>query len=343
MNLILTSECNKHCSFCFAKEYTSSPETEIFDLDFLKNVISEMIAVSGNSTNVSQVKLLGGEPTRYPKFVELMEWLTDIARSRMESNTPMSTICVISNFLYDNDAIAKSMKDFIDTRSPFSLLINVAEMTQKQKDMVAKNVRYLMESNFDKTSMTFGFTINPKLKFEYYKDILDYLEKEIISMHRKIKVESEYLPIHIRLSLANPERGTAKFSDLLKNKELYSQTISNFVSWGKDNDAKIRFDCGIYPCLFDKKVLPFILDWSEGFQSGCGGSAFDLFPTGRMINCYPGKDIESNYHKYESILPLTNEVDLRHKIFRASQEYPVECQACEDFMKKCNGPCSGYL
>ncbi len=342
MNIILTSECNKHCSFCFAKEYTSNPEKEIFDFDFLKKIISEMLITHNNCLNFNQIKLLGGEPTRYPKFIELMDWLKITALNRIKSNQPMPMINIISNFLFENNEILESIKEYIDVGTGLGFLLNISEMTQKQKEIVRSNLLYLISSGFKNTSLSFGFTINLKLDFSYYENILNFFKEEVVEEYEKLETKT-YSPIHIRLSLANPEHNTVKFNQLLENKELYSKIIMDFVSWGRINNIKVRFDCGIYKCLFTQKDLVKILDWSDAFVSGCGGSAFDFFPTGDMINCYPTSHIKSNYYKYNDIVPLCNEVELKHKIYRAENEYPDECKSCDYFMKGCNGPCSGYL
>lgn len=343
MNLILTSECNKKCSFCFAKEFTSQPEKEIFNFEFLQKIINEMIMIDNGSVKFDQIKLLGGEPTRYPDFIKLMNWLTEIVKERISSNTPMSTVNLISNFLYEDENILKSIKNHIDTGAPFGLLLNVSEMTERQNEIVCSNLLSLMSSNFDNTNLSFGFTINKKLSFSYYENILNNLNNKIVSVHRNIKTKDKYIPIHIRLSLTNPEHNTLRFSDFLKDKSIYSKIILDFISWGRQNNMKVRFDCGIYKCLFDEKELSEVLDWSDSFTSGCAGSALDLFPTGDMINCYPTSQIKTSYFKYNNIIPLCNEVELRHRLLRAEREYPEECKCCKYFMKGCNGPCSGYL
>ena len=69
-NLSLTTECNRHCRYCFARPVFRSQVTnakhmppEIFEraLDFLKR------------SNIDQVRLLGGEPTLHPQFPQFVE------------------------------------------------------------------------------------------------------------------------------------------------------------------------------------------------------------------------------------------------------------------------------
>src|SRR5262245_25702198 len=68
-NISLTATCNRKCSFCFATDAmeartaTAFMPAERFDasLDFLER------------SGITEARLLGGEPTIHPRFVELLE------------------------------------------------------------------------------------------------------------------------------------------------------------------------------------------------------------------------------------------------------------------------------
>lgn len=67
-NIFLTRKCNLKCSYCFASEYFNNIEEEISIENFLK-------ALSFIKRSSSQIGLIGGEPTLYSKFDEIIEIL----------------------------------------------------------------------------------------------------------------------------------------------------------------------------------------------------------------------------------------------------------------------------
>ena len=338
MNLILTSVCNKRCSFCFAKQYVTNPEIEVFDLDFVKTLLEEASQIQTNGqVKEQEVKLLGGEPTIYPHFVELMEWLTSKAEERKTLNQSWIKICIVSNFLFRDEKVGKSIDEYAKAGHKFSCLINTAEMNEEQKILVAFNIKSYVLNHLN-AGLTLGFTLNCEYSFDYYKDNLDYLYDEVI----KNRPLSE-TPVMIRLSLQNPEAGKTTFEEMLEKKTLYGRLINGFVEWGIDHRTKVKFDCGIFYCMFDKSVQAYLTEWAGGNMNGCNGGAEDIFPDGKMINCYPGSIIQSNYHKYKSILPTMKEITNKTNLFRSIAQPPKTCQSCEYYLKQCKGPCLGYF
>ncbi len=341
MNIILTSACNKNCSFCFAKEYVSNPEKEIFDLQFVKNLISEAGEINSiGNVKINKFQLLGGEPTKYPHFKELMKWMTEIAIHKKENNQKMSTPCLISNFLFKDEEIGNLIKEYSDTGLAFHLLLNSSEFNnENQFDLFINNLNKFIsfKSNL---KLTLGFTMFSGNKFSFYKKTLDRLYDDFLSKNKTKKNMAK-----IRLSMPNPQQGTVDFNDILANIDAYRDLMKKFISWGKDHNTKIAFDCGLFYCLFDDELREYSRDWTDGSKSmGCDSGAFDIFPNGDIINCYPANGLfKSNYFKYNSFIPAMNEVAIKAKLFRSSKELlPEVCQECKYLRKECKGPCLGY-
>ena len=90
MNLILTKKCNKGCPYCFAHQSrVEEPNCEMS--------LDQVISIVENYDS-SSIKLLGGEPTCHPQFMEIVNSILERGKS----------VTIISNFLFDN-----KIKNFI--------------------------------------------------------------------------------------------------------------------------------------------------------------------------------------------------------------------------------------
>jgi len=81
MNYIITQQCNKHCSYCFAN--SSREDNKHMDFEFYKKVIDE---------SKSNIKLLGGEPTEHPDFFKFLEY-----------GLIKNHVTIVSNFLFKDN------------------------------------------------------------------------------------------------------------------------------------------------------------------------------------------------------------------------------------------------
>jgi len=70
--LSITNTCNKFCDYCVVKPWLNNPEypDKATSEDFIAFLEKEM-----QSGDV--VELTGGEPTMFPGFIELLEWLKE--------------------------------------------------------------------------------------------------------------------------------------------------------------------------------------------------------------------------------------------------------------------------
>ena len=71
LSLFLTFKCNLRCSYCSLKWATDGiwPKTEISTVRQWQDLINRI------SFPIREISLLGGEPTLYPGFAELTNWL----------------------------------------------------------------------------------------------------------------------------------------------------------------------------------------------------------------------------------------------------------------------------
>ena len=339
MNLILTSVCNRKCSFCFAKEFVTNSKEEIMDFDFLKKIIDETMTLC----NSPVFNLLGGEPTKYPYFVEMMDYIYEGYKKVRDSGdleklSILPRICVTSNFLIDDDNVREVIKKVAhEFPKKVAFLLNISEASQEQVERISKEVENCIKPE---SNVSLSFTVNNT--FEYYKKILDLSYAKII----KPRQEKNKNSTTIRMSAVNPQPNSEiSFDEYMeKENEKTFNVFDQFVEWCVDHRTTINFDCGITYCMLDDEKREYYRRWStDKMFNGCGGSAFDIFPNGDISKCYPGSLVKSNYYKYDKLIPCYEEIDIRTSIIRKDKKrMPKKCSTCPHFMKECSGACIGF-
>jgi molybdenum cofactor biosynthesis enzyme MoaA len=76
LDIVLTDKCNQNCKFCIA-DLVDTKDT--LPLETAKN----QILYAKNNLNITEVLLLGGEPTIYPHLLELIKWLSTVGLDKI--------------------------------------------------------------------------------------------------------------------------------------------------------------------------------------------------------------------------------------------------------------------
>lgn len=308
MNLIITSGCNKKCTFCFAKEKDALPDMTFEQIK--KNI--------GKINSDTRIKILGGEPTTHPQIIEILDELKKLDNS----------VTLISNMLFKNDELLEKINELSEI-DRLSFLINISELNEGQRKRVKHNL-----SNIKTFKGSFGFTLNIDTPFEEYRKILEFAQS----------LTPEF---SIRTSLPYPSYGKddEKVFYLYKKYE-YMDLLIEFIKWGNSNFKKVHVDCALYPCMFkDRETEEFIMRWLERPpELGCRGGAFDVFSDDIATLCYPAKFIKADMKNYDLEEHAFNELLIRRDILLNDENVvPKECVSCEYFKKKCAGPCAGFF
>jgi len=166
MNLILTKECAKKCSFCFTGDYSKNTEMSL--------ELIEKLIVKQFNTQDSYFQLLGGEPTQHSQFLEILKLL----------NKYNISYKLVSNILFGD----KTLKNIIKYK-PESILCNGMELDQKNRiQLFKKNWKFLRR----RVHLTLAITLSENSTIEYFETYIKFLIKEL-----------EYIPsIRIGLDLS---------------------------------------------------------------------------------------------------------------------------------------------
>jgi len=160
LNLILTRECPKRCSFCFTGDY--SKETEM-SLDFIDRVLTRF--------SPDSINLLGGEPTGHSKFQEIIELM-------VQHNQKYQ---LVSNFLFSRRTLEYLLENF---KCRYSVLVNGMELFAQDSRfrIFKKNWNKIFSKHKHLYGMMMSFTIALNHTPDYFRKYIRTLKKELIEI-----------------------------------------------------------------------------------------------------------------------------------------------------------------
>lgn len=317
MNLILTTGCNKGCSYCFASKVREEYGTNVMDLETFNLLLDKI-----EKTEKPRIKLLGGEPTIHPLF---SEFLDEIIKRKLPTT-------LISNFLFSEGVRNKIIETVRSV--PIDFLINATNLDERsliKKWSENYNHIYDFLYKFDiEEKMGIGYTFENDKDWKYYVKYTDFLLQYVPKIER------------IRLSLNFPDKNKDNFY-FINNKELGEKFLV-MTRKAIDIGAIPSIDCIVYPCMFqNKEEFKYVRKFTENFKTKCFSSPFDIFPNQEAIYCYPlGDSIRVNTKEYENIDDAKNKVKDLYKKIEDNISLPNQCKECPFFRNECNGPCLGF-
>jgi uncharacterized Fe-S cluster-containing radical SAM superfamily protein len=309
-NLVISTICNQNCVYCFTtdhREQNRAGSLPVADQSFLQlDHFEERLSFLARS-NVDEVRLLGGEPTLHPQFVELVE------RARVAGKE----VKVFTNGLMPQSALA--CLEAIPVQE-CTVVVNVNEPDaagdgrtyQRQLD----TIRRLGER------ATLGFTI-------YRTDFRPEFLLDLIAA-------SGCTPI-IRLGMAQPCLSGANRYLHPGQYRAVAVKITRFARLAAEAGVSLGFDCGFVRCVFSDADLETLQEARADVGWRCS-PILDIDVEGNVIHCYPLARLTS--------LPLTpmadasglrSALEARTRPYRQSGVFP-ECSACT---LKLAGECPG--
>lgn len=238
-----TSICNLKCTFCStsANDFKLHPVNYVVELDYLLDYVKEVINFKGAETIVFIDSV--GEPTTYPKFVELVDGLSKIKN--------VKEISVVTNGTLLNEDKIKALERAGLTKINLSL------------HSLDKNLaRSLMGFNFydvNKVIETAKLITSSKIKLwvtpVYIPTVNEKDIEEIIKFCKDIGAE-------IRIQ----KYEVYKYGRKMKvNKQTYYQFYKNLEEWEKKYGMKLKFGCSDLRLKKTKK-LPIKFNKDEKAQ-----------------------------------------------------------------------------
>ncbi|MFW6046593.1 MAG: radical SAM protein [Candidatus Woesearchaeota archaeon] len=319
MNLILTTGCNKGCSYCFAKNVREEYGVNTMTMETFNTLLDKIEKLKD-----PHAKLLGGEPTTHPQFIEMLDEL-------IKRKIPTT---IISNFLFNEEIRNKIIELIKNVKVEF--LVNGSDLEHNNLiEKWAANYNYIYKFlyNFDiEEQMKVGYTIEKDKSWKYYVKYTDFLLKHIHKIER------------LRLSLDFPGDEKRKNDFYFINNTDLGETFLILTKKALDIGARPSIDCIIYPCMFEnKEEFKYIRKFSETFKTKCDGVPFDVFPNQEAIYCYPLKKLAINTTEYNDLDAAVGELKNKANDIKKNIQVPEECQKCSFYGAECAGPCLGFF
>ncbi len=307
MNLLITKTCNRSCPYCFAQtevtlDSTHSAGNISFDafkqyLSFLKN------------NSINSLKLLGGEPTMHPYFIELI----DLGLKNE------FTVTVFSNGIWKNQHRLK-LRDA--QYKNIQYLINVNE----NKDTKAHEKAQLV-----KTLEAVGEQV--QLSFNIFRQDFDLtFLQDVINTYGLLR--------SIRVGLSSPIVGAGNSAINVSDLKHIGKRLIQQMTIMEAADILVEFDCGFTYCMFEESDAATIVQSTKyGLFSTCDfiGDVdynLDVWP------CFPLSNAPHvNLEKYNKIEDIRNYYKNKFSSIRSFGSTD-ECLQCKYLRRnQCCGGC----
>lgn len=305
-NLVLTTECQRKCPYCFAKDDQNKKLSFSWD-SFVK-------AIDFISTGSKIINLLGGEPTLHPEFMRMLKYLI--------SND--FTVQVFTNGMLSDDILTK-LVNFINEntleKDQLYFAVNINAKKHRSKEETLKQSKFLNSIN----SLAYpSFTI-------YEKDTNLLFLVDLVNKYN--------LDPTIKLGLAMPVINGSNTFLPLKNYRNVAENIMNLSD--NSNGITITLDCGFPLCMFTLDEIYKLNENKENDFMFLCGQPLDIHPDLNVTNCYPLSKLHKiNIDKFETFDELNNY--FKDGFVTPSGVFNTKCKECAFFRKICSGGCKGF-
>jgi MoaA/NifB/PqqE/SkfB family radical SAM enzyme len=306
-NIILTTDCQRKCSYCFAQEDRDANMS--FTFDNFKRVIKFI------STGPKLINLLGGEPTLNKDFVRMLGYV------------------IVNDFI---------VQVFTNGMIPDRVLHNILSLLNKTS-LREDQLYFAININEEK----YRTEEENKLQDNFLKKLGNLVypsftihDKDTDLLFLRDFIHNYNLDPVIRLGLAMPVKpGSNKYLP----REDYSKVAANIIKLSENSPGiTIKFDCGFPLCMFTaEEINKLNRDKENDFVFVCG-SPIDIYPDLTFTNCYPLSQIHrGRVTDYEYIIELY--AFLTDYFTTSFGIYGDQCTTCSFFKRECSGGCKGFF
>lgn len=306
MNIILNEYCNLNCSYCFAQNARTNKYMSIQNFNTVINFLKK--------SNIKVLKLLGGEPTLHPNFVDIVQ--------QSISDDFFGKIVIFTNGL----ELTKNLVDKISSKK-IEYLINLNSpkfIGEIKYSKTLDNIKYLTELNTN--TIILGINIfEPKFEYSYFIDVV-----------KQNKIQ------FVRFSISCPIT-TGENASINYYRQFMPQLVK-FIDEIREQNIVCSFDCPNIPvCLYNEFNMDehLGLHWDEEYKNICI-PVVDVTPDLKITRCFPFIDkVLLDINNFENIEQINskfiNTID--------SKDYSVKLDPnCKNCNKKniCQMGCKAF-
>ena len=314
--LTTNRNCNNRCNWCYAKNTWDNKC--MMDINDAKLAVDEL-----QNNGIKRIVLIGGEPTIYPYFFELLSYIRE-----KEIPVYIPTNGRIFHNMEMAEKISKIGIDGVDVS------IKAVDKEEYLKSTNVDGFNQMIEGyhNLKKYGInvvaSYVITSNDEKKFD---KLVELLIKENVS--------------RINIQFVKPVLGV-KESDTDMAIDEMGKFVKYIYNRLKDLDIKYTIEVSFPICMIDKDVLENLI--KEGLIVNCcqvpKGTGINFDENFKIIPCnhfadYPLSDTSINLENFHDEVDKVLESDLAEQIRKLSSSYPTKkCQTCNEW-NICGGGC----
>ncbi len=317
-NIFLTRKCNLKCPYCFADEFVNK-ENEEYTLENFKKVV-EFIKADGTD----RIGLIGGEPTVYSHFKEVIEILN--------ADEKIKQVVIYTNGL--------NLDKYLDIlgNEKIHFLINcnsASDIGEAMFDKLKSNIKALKEVN---KNYTLGINIYSKnMDYQYIFELL-----RIADSH------------NLRFSTALPNDTKEHTEDILAGFKEMKSVLRSFWLDCKKNDISPHNDCNSIPdCLLDVEDKRLLLELSQIGKKYVTSNpiqscrtcnpVIDILPDLTAVRCFGlSKYMKVSINDFKSLSNLTNWFYNKIDLYARLAYVNSDCENCKHRLYSRCGVCFTY-
>ena len=317
-NIMLTTQCNLHCEYCFANEFVSRQANEM-PMDNFEECL-RFLSFDPNE----RIGLIGGEPTLHKEFKRILGRLID---------SSFKSVCLFTNgILLDN-----YLTELRNGR--FQILINL-----NAPDAIGDHAYSRIMDNLDLMINSLYMAEQVGLGINLYKPDMEY--KFILDALKK------YRQKRVRVSVSVPNLGGNRGVNPLEYFRTMRPLVRRFLRDVLEIGVAPNFDCNYIPyCLHEEEDKALLDRYKDVLvrsnlmkQPPICFPVIDILPDLKAVRCFG----MSSFLKAD-IRQFRNTKELRrHFLLEVDAcAYPLlpdkECIGCREYLAgNCSGGCYAY-
>jgi MoaA/NifB/PqqE/SkfB family radical SAM enzyme len=304
-NLSITNVCNRRCVYCFANDTKNEYGKTLMDEETYERALDYLLR-----SGIKQARLLGGEPTLHPKFIQFIN-------KALERGL---TICIFTNGLMREEVSA-----FLETIPPgkLSILLNTINPSDNDEPGIARQKALMRKLG--------SFTI-PGINIYSARQDMNYLLEYVKNYNLKKE---------IRIGISHTVLSRNNVSLHPKEYQKIGQEIVRLKQHAAGEGISLGFDCGFVPCMFPAENYDLLSE--EIKKAGtCCHPVIDLLSDGSFIACYPLNNfLKVRINDELKARDLIESFEEALRPYSDAGIYPF-CTVCPLFKKRCNGGCMAF-
>lgn len=255
--LILTTDCNNRCVWCYAEEQKidQMPLSRCYDyIDLCEKI------------GVQRIILIGGEPTLHPQIMNIIERL---------SKMKMFIGIVTNGRILADEKFTKKLSEY-----KVNVTISLEGANEKQHDSTTRIV-----GSFEQVLMGIKNCQKYKVNYETMTTISEKNKNELRAMVDFINTLGK---THLTFNYCGPTISNPNLDCVLEPKEI-AEKVQDIFLYSKEKNVKVKFATSTAKCLIEKDLLYEMIETKSLARSrSCiifNGDAMSIDHNGDILPC----------------------------------------------------------